>query len=171
MKVHELLPGSGAHRTSKRVGRGHGSGKMKTSGRGQKGQNSRSGSGPKPIFAGGQNPWTMQVPQKRGFSRARFRVDAQVVSLGALDASYEAGDIVTVEGLAERGLVRHGSGRVPVKLVGGGQLTKPLTVHVHRASRTAAEAVVVAGGSVELGSPTWARARNGAERAAHGGDV
>jgi len=165
MKLHELRPGAGAHRQAKRLGRGHGSGKVKSSGRGQKGQNSRAGAGPKPFFAGGQNPWTMQVPQKRGFSRARFRVDAQVVNLGALDAVFSAGETVTVAELAARGLINDGSGQRPVKLLADGRLTKALTIEVHRASRAAAEAVVVAGGSVELAAPSWARSRNTAERA------
>jgi large subunit ribosomal protein L15 len=169
MKLHDLRPADGAHRDSKRLGRGHGSGKMKTSGRGQKGQNSRAGSGPKPIFAGGQNPWTMQVPQRRGFSRARFRVDAQVVSVGDLDATYSSGETVTVANLADRGVIRHGGGHVPVKLLAGGHLSKALTVQVHRASRSAAEAVVVAGGAVELTAPAWVRARNGSERVSQAG--
>lgn len=168
MKLHELLPGDGAHRQAKRLGRGHGSGKVKTSGRGQKGQNSRAGAGPKPFFAGGQNPWTMQVPQKRGFSRARFRVDAQVVNLGDIDSAFSAGESVTVAELEARGLVNDGSGQRPVKLLAGGHLTKALTIQVHRASRAAAEAVVVAGGSVELAAPAWVRSRNTAERANSG---
>ena len=171
MKLHELRPGTGAHRQAKRLGRGHGSGKVKTSGRGQKGQNSRAGSGPKPFFAGGQNPWTMQVPQKRGFSRARFRVDAQVVNIGALDSHFDDGDVVTIEALASRGLVNDGSGHTPVKLLADGALTKALSVHVHRASRSAAEAVVVAGGSIELIAPLWDRSLNAAERSAARGAV
>lgn len=165
MKLHELRPGVGANRKAKRLGRGHGSGKVKTSGRGQKGQNSRAGAGPKPFFAGGQNPWTMQVPQKRGFSRARFRVDAQVVNVGSLDGVFEAGETVTIAELAVRGLVNDGSGQTPVKLLANGHLSKALTVRVHRASRAAAEAVVVAGGTIELEAPTWVRSRNVAERA------
>lgn len=166
MNVHELRPGAGAHRKAKRVGRGHGSGKMKTSGRGQKGQNSRPGAGPKAYFAGGQNPWTMKVPQKRGFSRARFRVDAEVVNIGALDAAFSEGDVITIADLASHGLVQDGSGRTPVKLLADGTLTKSLTVHVHRASRAAAEAVVTAGGAVHLSAPSLLRSRNAAERAA-----
>jgi large subunit ribosomal protein L15 len=168
MKLHELRAGSGAHRLAKRIGRGHGSGKVKTAGRGQKGQNSRSGAGPKPFFAGGQNPWTMQVPQKRGFSRARFRVDAQVVNLGDLDGAFHSGDVVTASELESRALIRDGSGRSPVKLLANGRLTKALAIHVHRASRAAAEAVVVAGGTVELQAPRWSRSRNVSERAGNG---
>ena len=170
MKLHELRPGAGAHRQAKRLGRGHGSGKVKTSGRGQKGQNSRAGAGPKPFFAGGQNPWTMQVPQKRGFSRARFRVGAPVVNIGALDSHFANGDTVTIAELASRGLVNDGSGQTPVKLLADGSLTKSLAVHVHRASRAAAEAVVVAGGSIELVAPLWSRSLNVAERASARGE-
>jgi large subunit ribosomal protein L15 len=113
----------------------------------------------------------MKVPQKRGFSRARFRVDAQVINIGVLDKAFGAGDVVTIEELAARGLVNDGSGQTPVKLLGDGSLSKPLTVKVHRASRAAAVAVVVAGGTVELEPPIWARSRNGAERVALGGDA
>ncbi len=164
MKVHELRPGAGVRRKAKRVGRGHGSGKVKTSGRGTKGQNSRAGSGPKAFFAGGQNPWTMKVPQKRGFSRARFRVDAQVVNIEDLEAAFASGDEVTIKSLASLGLIADGSGRTPVKLLGNGSLSKALTVRIHRSSRSAAEAVVVAGGVIELSPPVWERSRNVSER-------
>jgi len=76
MQLHELAPAPGSKRRRRRVGRGHGSGRVKTSGRGTKGQNSRSGSGTRPFFEGGQNPWTMRIPHKRGFSRRRLKVIA-----------------------------------------------------------------------------------------------
>src|SRR5918911_3864236 len=105
MKLHELAPGEGARRERRRVGRGHGSGRVKTSGRGTKGQNSRSGGGTRPFFEGGQNPWTMRIPHKRGFSRARFKVIAQVVNLDDLERGFQAGDVVSLDALRQRGLI------------------------------------------------------------------
>jgi large subunit ribosomal protein L15 len=150
MKLHDLAPPEGAHKERRRLGRGHGSGRVKTAGRGTKGQNSRSGKGPKPWFEGGQKPWTMKIPHKRGFSRARFKVIAQVVNLRDLEAAFKADDVVTLEVLRERGLIRDASGRRPVKLLGDGTLSKPLAVEVHRASAGARAAVEGAGGRLTV---------------------
>lgn len=148
MKLNELAPASGSKRVRRRIGRGHGSGRGKTAGAGTKGQNARSGGGVKPYFEGGQNPWTMRVPHKRGFSRARFRVVTQVINLEQLERSFPADGDVTLEALARRGLIRDGSGGQPIKLLGRGQLSRRLTVHVHAASASARAAVEQAGGSL-----------------------
>lgn len=166
MKLHELVPGPGSHRKAKRVGRGHGSGKVKTSGRGQKGQGSRAGKGPKAYFEGGQNPWTMKIPHKRGFSRARFRVDAQVVNLDDIENHFGAGSVVTIEALGALGLVTDASGRTPVKLLGDGVVSKPVTVQVHRISGSAKASIEAVGGTVDLQVIRWVRSMNQAEKAA-----
>ncbi|MGH2355392.1 MAG: 50S ribosomal protein L15, partial [Chloroflexota bacterium] len=129
---------------------GHGSGRGKTAGKGTKGQNARSGKGTKLFFEGGQNPWTMRIPHRRGFSRRRFRVEAQVINLHDLEARFSADETVTLETLHARGLIRDASGRRPVKLLGDGTLSKPLTLQVHRASASARAAVEQAGGTVAL---------------------
>lgn len=149
MKLHDLLPAPGSHTKRRRLGRGHGSGRGKTSGKGTKGQNARAGGGTKLFFAGGQNPWTMGIPHRRGFSRNRFRVEAQVVNLDDLQRAFADGASVTVESLAAHGLVDGGSRR-PVKILGDGRLTRRLTVQVHRASASALAAIEQAGGHVEL---------------------
>ncbi len=165
MKLHELVPGPGSHRKAKRVGRGHGSGKVKTSGRGQKGQGSRAGKGPKAYFEGGQNPWTMKIPHKRGFSRARFRVDAQVVNLDDVENHFAAGSTVTTEALGALGLISDPSGRTPVKLLGDGAVSKSVTVQVHRISASARAAIEAVGGTVDLQVVRWVRSMNQAEKA------
>ncbi len=150
MQLHELAPAPGSKRRRRRVGRGHGSGRVKTSGRGTKGQNSRSGSGTRPFFEGGQNPWTMRIPHKRGFSRRRLKVIAQVVNLDDLERGFQAGDVVSLDALRQRGLIDDVSGRRPVKVLGDGQLTKALTLQVHATSASAREAVEQAGGTLAL---------------------
>lgn len=165
MKLHELVPSPGSHRKAKRVGRGHGSGKVKTSGRGQKGQGSRAGKGPKAYFEGGQNPWTMKIPHKRGFSRARFRVDAQVINLDDIENHFGVGSTVTIEALGALGLIADSSGRTPVKLLGDGVISKAVTVQVHRISGSARGAVEAAGGHVDLQVVRWVRSMNQAEKA------
>ncbi|HEX2036379.1 MAG TPA: 50S ribosomal protein L15 [Chloroflexota bacterium] len=150
MKLHELAPAPGAKRQRRRVGRGHGSGRGKTAGRGTKGQNARSGKSVKPFFEGGQNPWTMRIPHRRGFSRARFRVEAQVVNLRDLETRFQDGETVSLESLQARGLIDDRSGRRPVKLLGDGALSKKLTIEVHRASASARAAVEATGGTLTL---------------------
>ena len=147
MNLHELTPGEGAKREKRRVGRGHGSGRVKTSGRGTKGQNSRSGGGTRLGFEGGQNPWTMRVPHKRGFNIGRFRKTVQVLNLRDLDA-FEDGASVTLASLQERGLIDNT--KDTVKLLGVGSLSKKLTSEVHQASGTARSAVESAGGALTL---------------------
>jgi large subunit ribosomal protein L15 len=150
MQLHELAPAPGSKRQRRRVGRGHGSGRVKTSGRGTKGQNSRSGGGTRPFFEGGQNPWTMRIPHKRGFSRHRLKVIAQVVNLHDLEKTFSAGDVVSLEALQQRGLINDVAGPRPVKVLGEGSLTKPLTLEVHAVSASARAAVEQAGGTVAL---------------------
>ena len=147
MNLQELSAGEGVRRGKRRVGRGHGSGRVKTSGRGTKGQNSRSGGGTRLGFEGGQNPWTMRVPHKRGFNIGRFRKTVQVLNLRDLDG-FEDGASVTLATLKERGLIDNVQDTV--KLLGVGTLSKKLTIEVHQASGTARSAVEAAGGTITV---------------------
>ncbi len=120
----------------KRVGRGLGSGKGKTCGRGEKGAGSRSGYKRRLGYEGGQFRLYMKLPN-RGFSNARFRTEYEVINLGQIDAVYEAGQVVNAETLKERGLLSNN--RCGVKLLAHGELTKKLTIEVDAASEKAKE--------------------------------
>jgi large subunit ribosomal protein L15 len=144
--LNDLKPARGSVRNRKRVGRGPGSGLGKTSGRGEKGQKSRSGFSQKPGFEGGQMPLHRRVP-KRGFSNARFRKEFTELNLDQLEA-FEAGTIVTPEVLLKHGLIR--KLRDGVKVLGRGELSKALTVRAHRFSARAQEQIAAAGGKAEL---------------------
>ncbi len=143
MKLDDLRPARGTRRARKRVGRGPGSGNGKTSGRGHKGQGARSGGGVRPGFEGGQMPLTRRVP-KRGF-RNPFRTRYVPVNLDGLDL-FDAGQEVSPESLREKGLARRGL----VKILGRGELSKPLTVKAHGFSRSARQKIEAAGGRVEV---------------------
>jgi large subunit ribosomal protein L15 len=139
----------------KRVGRGLGSGKGRYSGRGIKGQKSRSGSHKmRPGFEGGQNPIYMRLGKQRGpYSKDAMpmgphRTQTQPVNVAALEERFDAGADVTLEALVERGLIRNT--RIDVKLLGQGDLTKKLSITVHAASASAREKVEAAGGTLTL---------------------
>jgi large subunit ribosomal protein L15 len=144
--LQNLRPAKGATRSRKRVGRGPGSGLGKTSGRGEKGQKSRSGFARRPGFEGGQMPLHRRVP-KRGFTNARFRKEYAELNLEKLD-SLEAGTIVTPEVMLKRGLIH--KLKDGVKVLAKGTLSKPLTVRAHRFSARAQELITAAGGKAEL---------------------
>ena len=146
MGLNNLKPAKGAIRDKKRVGRGPGSGLGKTSGRGEKGQKSRSGFGRKPGFEGGQMPLHRRIP-KRGFTNAPFRKEFACVNLGRLEV-FEAGTIVTPELLVRQGILKQL--RDGLKVLADGQLTKALTVHAHRFSGKAQERIAALGGKAEL---------------------
>src|SRR6266545_2087946 len=149
MKLHELAPPEGAHRERRRVGRGLGSGRGKTSGKGVKGQKARAGGGVPPYFEGGQLPLVRKLPYRRGFTNP-FRVEYEVVNLDQLEAL--ADTTVTPEALRAAGLIS--KGRAPVKVLARGTVTKKLTVHAHRFSVAARNAITAAGGSVvQIGPP------------------
>ena len=145
MALHDLKPNRGSVRERKRVGRGPGSGLGKTSGRGEKGQKSRSGYARKPGFEGGQMPLHRRVP-KRGFHNI-FRKEYAEVNLGRLEV-FEAGSIVTPEVLKKRGLVRRALDGV--KILAKGDLTKALTVRAHKFSAKAQERIAGLGGKAEV---------------------
>ncbi|GLH65588.1 MULTISPECIES: 50S ribosomal protein L15 [Bacillaceae] len=145
MKLHELQPAPGSRKERTRVGRGIGSGKGKTSGRGQKGQNARSGGGVRLGFEGGQTPLFRRLP-KRGFTNIN-RKEYAIVNLDKLNR-FEDGTEVTPELLLETGVIsKLKSG---VKILGKGQIEKKLTVKAHKFSASAKEAIEAAGGKTEV---------------------
>jgi large subunit ribosomal protein L15 len=145
MRLGQLKPAKGARKRKKRVGCGPGSGHGKTACRGQKGQKSRSGGKIRPWFEGGQMPLQRRVP-KRGFTNI-FKKVYQIVNLRDLDR-FEAGAEVNVDALLEAGLIK--KSHVPVKLLGDGELDRPLKISVHACSKKAKEIVEKAGGEVLL---------------------
>jgi large subunit ribosomal protein L15 len=143
--LHELQPTPGSRHARKRLGRGPGSGTGKTSGKGHKGQNARSGGGVRPGFEGGQLPLFQRLP-KRGFKNIN-RKDYAIVNLEDLNA-FAVSDVVTPETLLGRNVIKKQlSG---VKVLGNGQLDKALTVKAHKFSKSAEEAIKKAGGTVEV---------------------
>ena len=145
MKLNEISPAAGAVKKRKRIGCGTGSGHGKTSTKGHKGQNCRSGGGVPPWFEGGQMPLQRRVP-KRGFHNV-FRVPFQVVNVGSL-GRFEKGSTINRGTLLEAGLIKKAG--LPVKILGGGELKVALQVEVDGVSRNAAKAITAAGGTVSL---------------------
>jgi large subunit ribosomal protein L15 len=143
--LHTLSPPPGARRRRKRVGRGIGSGRGKTSTRGQKGQLARTNKMPV-RFEGGQNPIHRRVP-KRGFINIH-RVPVHGVNVGRLEGAFAAGEEVTPEALHAKGLIPK-KARI-VKLLGDGEFTTSLKIKVHRVSQSARDKVEALGGSIEL---------------------
>jgi large subunit ribosomal protein L15 len=149
--LHNLKPAPGSRKPRKRVGRGEGSGLGKTSGRGQKGYGSRSGAKDRARFEGGQMPIHMRMRKLRGPHMKKsmpfepFRTHTQAVNIGDLEARFDKGADVTLEELKAKGL---GTRRdIPVKILAKGEISKPLTVHAHKFSATAREAIEGAGGT------------------------
>ena len=145
MKLSELRPAEGATSDRKRVGRGKGSGLGKTAGKGHKGLRARSGGGTKPGYEGGQMPLQRRLP-KRGFVNV-FRKEWAIVNVKELNR-FPAGSVVDAEALRMEGLIKGTADGV--KLLGDGELNRKLTVKVDKASRSAVEKVVAAGGTVEV---------------------
>ena len=145
MNLSELKPNEGAKHYKKRVGRGTSSGTGKTAGRGHKGQNSRSGGGVRPAFEGGQTPLFKRVP-KRGFNNMN-RKEYAVVNVEDLN-SFEANATVSVKELREKGLVKKTYDGL--KVLGNGKLNVALTVKANKFSKSAKEAIEVAGGKAEV---------------------
>ena len=145
MKLNEMKASDGARSTNKRIGRGQGSGHGKTSGKGQKGQNSRSGGGVAIGFEGGQTPFYKRMP-KRGFTNFN-RKEYAIVNVKDLN-QFDDGSEVDFEALKSAGLVKkHLDG---VKVLGQGTLEKKLTVKAKKFSKTAQKAIEEAGGQVEV---------------------
>ena len=146
MKLHELKKNEGATETRKRVGRGAGSGLGKTSGKGQKGQKSRSGAKINPVFEGGQTPLFRRL-HIRGFSNARFKVRYATINVGELNV-FNDGDVVTPELLKEKGIIKKQlSG---IKVLGNGTLEKKITIKAHRFTQSALRKLEESGCKVEV---------------------
>ena len=145
MKLHELQPAAGSTTAPKRLGRGVGSQLGKTSGKGHKGAKARSGGGKRPGFEGGQMPLTRRLP-KRGFTNI-FGKEYAIVNVSALNV-FEDDTVVTNEVLVEAGLIKKTLDGV--KVLGGGELEKKLTVSVDKVTESAKEKIEKAGGKVEV---------------------
>ncbi len=149
--LHNLKPAPGAKKDRKRIGRGPGSGTGKTSGRGHKGYGARSGSKSRERFEGGQNPIHMRMRKLRGPNKKQsmpfepFRTHTQPVNLSDLDARFDSGAEVTPQAMKAQGLATRRD--VPVKVLGRGEISKPLTVHAHGFSKSARAAIEGAGGT------------------------
>lgn len=146
MKLNELKYNEGSKKDIKRLGRGSSSGTGKTSGKGHKGQNARSGGGVRPGFEGGQLPLYRRLP-KRGFSNAMFKKTYAVINVSDLNA-FEEGTVVTPVLLKEMGIIKKElSG---IKILGNGNIEKKLTVRAHVFSNTAKEKIETVGGKAEV---------------------
>jgi large subunit ribosomal protein L15 len=145
VRIHELQPAENSRTARKRVGRGIGSGLGKTSGRGQKGQRSRSGGGKGPYFEGGQMPLVRRLP-KRGFTNIFQRQFAEV-NVGDLNR-FAPGTVVTPQLLQESGLIK--SVKDGIKILGSGEIKHALTVQAHGFTKSAAAKIQEAGGQVEV---------------------
>jgi large subunit ribosomal protein L15 len=144
VKLHHLRPGPGARRDRRRVGRGRAGGQGKTAGRGTKGYLARNKK--KLGYEGGQMPLTRRVPKKKGFTNPNREAWA-VVNVERLAQRFDADATVSPESMAAAGLVRR---RMPVKVLGGGELDRALTVQAHGFTRVAREKIERAGGRVEV---------------------
>ncbi|MBT9439377.1 MAG: 50S ribosomal protein L15 [Desulfobacterales bacterium] len=145
MRLNELSPAKGSRKSRKRLGRGVGSGRGKTAGRGTKGHNSRSGGGVRPGFEGGQMPIHRRLP-KRGFTNI-FRKNIAVVNIRDL-SRFEQNSIVDEDALFNSGLVK---GKIDgIKLLGQGEIKISLTVRLNTVSKNAREKILAAGGNIEV---------------------
>lgn len=147
MMIHEITQIAGRSKARKRIGRGRGSGSGKTSGRGHKGEGSRSGYSRKPAYEGGQMPFPRRIP-KRGFSNHLFRRDFHIVNLKAIEQSFDAGATVDAAALIDKGLVPNADH--PVKILGEGELSKVVNITADRVSASARTKIEGAGGSITI---------------------
>ncbi len=145
MKLHELAPAPGSKKVRTRVGRGLGSGLGKTSGKGHKGQNARAGGGVRPGFEGGQKPLYLRLP-KRGFTNI-FAKEYSEVNVAVLNR-FDNGTVVDLETLVEAGVIKKVLDGL--RILGNGELTKALTVKANGFTKSAAEKIQAAGGTVEV---------------------
>jgi large subunit ribosomal protein L15 len=148
VKLHDLHPAPGSHKPPRRVGRGHGSGRGKTAGRGTKGQKSRAGASIPAWFEGGQTPLHVRTPKLHGFKN-RFRVEYAGINLARL-SDVAAGTLITPDVLVHDGLLRSSKTRArPVKILGGGEAPKGVTIHAHAFTRSALEKLSAAGSTAQ----------------------
>ena len=142
---HLLAPSKGARKNRKRIGRGDAAGQGSTAGRGNKGQKSRSGGGPPVWFEGGQLPLIKGLPMKRGFHN-RFKTYYSLIKVETLE-SFDTGDRITPELLLEKGYLRNLN--LPVKIVGDGEISKPVTVVAAKFTQSARAKIEAAKGTAE----------------------
>jgi large subunit ribosomal protein L15 len=149
MKLHHPQPNPGSHHAPRRLGRGHGSGRGKTAGRGTKGQKARAGGGIPAWFEGGQTPLHVRTPKLHGFTN-RFRVEYAPLNLGRL-ADAAAGTLITPDVLRHDELLRDQKTRpMPVKILGGGDAPRGVTIHAHAFTRSALAKLAAAGSTAQL---------------------
>ncbi|HET8842601.1 MAG TPA: 50S ribosomal protein L15 [Ktedonobacteraceae bacterium] len=151
MKLSDLHPAPGSRKNSKRLGRGHGSGRGKTAGRGTKGQKARTGGSIHRAFNGGQTRLSKRLPFLRGLGNSNipFRKNYAIINLEDL-SQLEAGTSVTPESLVEQGLLNNTEGRGLIKVLGDGEIANAITVRAHKFSATAQAKIEAAGGTVEI---------------------
>ncbi|HEX2348622.1 MAG TPA: 50S ribosomal protein L15 [Ktedonobacterales bacterium] len=153
MKLSDLHAPYGARKSHKRLGRGHGSGRMKTSGRGQKGQKARTGHGSIPAyFEGGQNRFSQRMPYLGGFKNP-FKKVYTVVNLRDLISLYQANEEVNAKTLVAKGFIRPSDQKQMVKVLGEGKLDRALKVTANKVSESARKQIEEAGGTVTLIAP------------------
>ncbi len=164
MSLHDVHKGIQKHKKTRRIGRGIGSGRGKTSGKGHKGQIARAGWKALPIFQGGGSPLVRRVP-KRGFTNI-FGPAVAAVNVGDLDELFQAGDAVTPDVLQEKGIVKRRFDQI--KILGDGELTKKLSISAHKFSASAKEKIEKAGGTANVlaGKTTVAEKKAKAKAAA-----
>ncbi len=146
MELHTLSPAPNSKHRLRRVGRGRGSGLGKTSGRGENGQNKRSGGGVRPLFEGGQMPLALHLG-KRGFRNGKFKAVYSTVNVGQLDC-FDEGTVITAQVLKDKGII----GKIEkdgLKVLGDGKITKALTIKADKFTQTAIKKIQKAGGTVE----------------------
>lgn len=145
MNLHDLTPARGARKRRKRIGRGPGSGHGKTSTKGHKGLLARSGGGKRPGFEGGQMPLVRRLP-KYGFSNP-FRTEYSIINVKSF-AQWTGAETITPQALVDAGLVKRK--HLPIKILGNGDLNKPLVIQAHKFSKSAEAKIQAAGGRVEV---------------------
>ena len=151
MKLSDLRPAPGSHKAERRVGRGHGSGRGKTAGRGTKGQKARTGGKIHRAFNGGQTRLSKRLPFVRGLgnSNTAFRDAYTIINVDDLEL-FETGSQVKPENLVAQGLMTRAEGRGLIKVLGDGEIDRALTVHAHKFSASARAKIEAAGGAVEI---------------------
>lgn len=155
MNLSNLKPAVGSKHRKKIIGRGYGSGHGGSATRGIKGQNARSGRGTRPGFEGGQMPIMRRIP-KRGFTN-KFRQEYEIVNIGVLEKNFESSAEVNRKILAEKGLL---DGKLPLKILGDGELKKPLKITADKFSKSAVEKIKKASGEIKITEQAWNKTRN-----------
>ncbi len=148
MNLHEIYPFPEEYKNRKRIGRGSGSGWGKTSGKGHKGQKSRSGASIAVGFEGGQMPLARRLP-KRGFKNP-FRVEYETINIARILEAFEGTTEISLQNIYDRGLAKQNA---PVKILGTGEVNTPVTIEAHRFSATAANKIAQAGGTAKTIEP------------------